>query len=127
MSLHPVVAFSVHCDRCGEQFEDGDFTIFSDEPCYEDHDWWERTIDGGVVEHYCSACLISRWTSDDEGAGDDIEDELIHTIKPIPAPHAFVRDPRWSPRPEPLPGEACVADGCGLRPAHATHVPAVTP
>ncbi len=116
MTLRPVNAFSIHCDRCGEQFEDGDYTIFcvDSDLNFDDHDWWARDS-----QHYCPGCHTRRWPTDEEyEAG--AEDELIRAVKPDPEPHPLVRNPRWT-RPTPAPGESCVADGCGLRAVHPVH------
>ncbi len=120
MSLRHLDAFSVHCDRCGVQFEDGDYTIFSADSDlnFDDHDWWE-VGDGKAVEHFCGACHTSRWPSDEDPPGDD-DDGPIHAVKPIPDPHPIVRNPRWT-SPVASPGETCLAEGCGLRASHAVH------
>lgn len=116
---HPVEAFSITCNRCGVQFEDGDYTIFcADSDLYfPDHDWWEREAQGQPAEHYCPRCYTANWPTDEEYAA-GAEDEMIRTVKPIPDPHPPVRDPRYT---RPTPGETCLAQGCGLRADHAVH------
>ncbi len=119
MTAHPIAAFSITCDRCGEQFEDGDFTIFcaDSDLNYDDHDWWLRVNDAHQEEHYCPRCWTGHWPCDEDPEG---VDELVHTVKPIPEPHPIVRNPRWT-SPHATPGETCVADGCGLRASHDVH------
>ncbi|MDR2223586.1 MAG: hypothetical protein LBE34_12780 [Flavobacteriaceae bacterium] len=55
MAIKTLEAYSLKCDKCEHQFEDEDFTIFSDkdqmiDSAY-DSDW--REYDG---KYYCSSC-----------------------------------------------------------------------
>lgn len=120
MTLHPVDAFSISCNRCGGRFEDGDYTIFcaDSDLNFPDHDWWERDT-GGVIEHYCSLCHTARWPTDEEYEAGAL-DEMIRAVKPIPDPHPVLRNPKYRP----TPGETCFADGCWLRADHAVHAEA---
>jgi hypothetical protein len=117
MSVRPVEAYELRCDRCDDNFEDGDYTIFGGEVPWdnaEESEWWIGA-DWPPVEsgpHYCPGC---------HDAIREDDDTLTLTVKPVPAPHALVRDPRWT---SPVyPGEWCKADGCGLKAKHDVHQP----